>query len=368
MNLIKKLNKELDKHIENNNSSKIQFEIKEELKGKDKNWNRSCGEYLGFDDRVRMMGRVNRLQECHFNAILHFQKQLGAFLGTYDILSIEENILRGKASRRIKPDLVSVEIPWFMVTNLLHKLFFKYYKNAHHKTKDFVNNLYGFISLREPKKYISPSNNPEYQWEEGWEFNVDPLDYKNLRSFLKARIKIKQKYFKDLVQIRENERIEKEQQEIERIKIEKEKNKKDIAKNKYLNAYEDLDEKDGECYVVVEKKKVFSKNKRKPFCLYVGETENFAARRKNYRDFNKPNNELVNKLFKKFPKMTREKIVVKLKNNIKVKRLRFKCLQNVGYRKYFEGYLINLFKPIINTSKTSGDYSERSFLKWMKND
>tara|TARA_R110000823_G_scaffold83189_1_gene187880 strand:- start:125 stop:1282 length:1158 start_codon:yes stop_codon:yes gene_type:complete len=365
MDLKKQLNEKMDKHIENNNSMKFQSEIKEELKGKDKNWNRSCGEYLGFDDRLNMIGKVNRLQACHFNAVLHFQKQLGTFIGAYEVLSIEEDILRGKASRRIKPDLVSVETPWFMVTNLLHKLFFKYYKNSHYKTKDTENNPFEFLSIGERKKYISPSNNPEYQWNEGWEFEVDPLGHKNLRSFLKARVEVKKKYIKKLVEAREEEKLRVKREETERIELEKQKEKKERHVNKYSKAYENLDEKDGECYVICEKKKVFTNIKNKANCLYVGETENFAARRKNYRDFSNPNNEIVNKLIKKFPKMTREKIINKLTNNVKVKRLRFKSLQHVGYRKHIEGYLIWKLKPLLNTSKTNSIYyKDRSFVVW----
>ena len=63
--------------------------------------------------------------------------------------------------------------------------------------------------------------------------------------------------------------------------------------------------------------------------------------------------------------MTREKIVNKLKNNIKVKRLKFKSLQHPGYRKHIEGYLIHRLKPLLNTSKTNSSYyKDRSFVVW----
>ena len=73
----------------------------------------------------------------------------------------------------------------------------------------------------------------------------------------------------------------------------------------------------------------------------------------------------LNKLVKKFPKMTRERIASKLKNNVKVKRLRFKSLHHVGYRRHIEGYLIQRLNPLLNTSKTnSSDYKNRSFVVW----
>ena len=50
--------------------------------------------------------------------------------------------------------------------------------------------------------------------------------------------------------------------------------------------------------------------------MFVGQTSNFVSRRKSYRDFKKPDNELVNKLVKKFPKKARDEIIMKLIKNI----------------------------------------------------
>jgi len=366
MDILEKLDKEIDKHLERNNSSEYAQIIKDQLKGKDKNWNRNSGEYLGFDDRVDLMQWVNRLQSCHSNAVTDFNKQLGPFVGAYQINSFEEDIRIGKKIREVKPDLVTIEVPWYAVTTLLPKIFSKYYKNSWHKIEHTEGSP--FEGMIEPiKKYISPSNNPEYQWTEKWEFGVEPFNHKNLRSFQKARVKEKRKYIKKLVEAREEEKLRLEREEVERIKFEKQREKKERRINKYSKAYENLDEKDGECYVICEKNKVFTTIKNKANCLYTGETENFAARRKNYKDFSKPNNEIVNKLVKKFPKMTREKIVSKLKNNIKVKRLKFKSLQHPGYRKHIEGYLIWRLNPLLNTSKTkSVYYKDRSFVVWQE--
>ena len=366
MDILEKLDKEIDKHLERNDSSEYAQIIKNQLKGKDKNWNRNSGEYLGFDDRVDLMQWVNRLQSCHSNAVTDFNKQLGPFVGAYQINSFEEDIRIGKKIREVKPDLVTIEVPWYAVTTLLPKIFSKYYKNSWHKIEHTEGSP--FEGIIEPiKKYISPSNNPEYQWTEKWEFGVEPFNHKNLRSFQKARVKEKRKYIKKLVEAREEEKLRLEREEVERIKLEKQIEKKERRINKYSKAYENLDEKDGECYVICEKNKVFTTIKNKANCLYTGETENFAARRKNYKDFSKPNNEIVNKLVKKFPKMTREKIVSKLKNNIKVKRLKFKSLQHPGYRKHIEGYLIWRLNPLLNTSKTkSVYYKDRSFVVWQE--
>ena len=72
-------------------------------------------------------------------------------------------------------------------------------------------------------------------------------------------------------------------------------------------------------------------------------------------------------MVKKFPKQTREQIINKLKNNVKVKRLRFTNFQDEDYRKHIEGYLIQRLKPLLNTAKTKSlSYKVRSFIVWKK--
>ena len=368
MNVLEKLDEDIDKHLERNDSSEYAQKIKNQLKGKDENWKGNSGGYLGFDDRLHLMQWVDKLRACHSNAVVDFNKQLGSFVGAYQINSFEEDIRIGKKIREVNPDLVTMEVPWFAVTTLLPKIFRKYFKNSWHKVK--YTNGSSFEDIVKPRKqynYISPSNNSEYQWTEKWEFGVEPFNHKNLRSFQKARVKEKRKYIKKLVEAREEEKLRVEREKAERIELEKQKEKKERRINKYSKAYEDIDEKDGECYIICEKRKVFTKVKNKVNCLYVGETENFAARRKNYRDFSKPNNEIVSKLIKKFPKMNREQIINRLKNNIAVKRLNFKSLQHQGYRKHMEGYLIQRLNPLLNTSKTnSSNYKDRSFVVWQE--
>ena len=369
MDVLKNLDKEINKHLERNDSSEYAQIIKDQLKGKDKNWNRNSGEYLGFDDRVDLMQWVNRLQACHNNAVADFNKQLGPFVGAYQINSFEEDIRIGKKIREVSPDLVTIEVPWYAVTTLLPKIFSKYYKNSWHKIKHTEGSP--FEGMIEPiKKYISPSNNPEYQWTEKWEFGVEPFNHKNLRSFQKARVKEKRKYIKKLVEAREEEKLRLEREEVERIELEKQKERKKILKQKYSNVYETLDHRDYECYAICEKKKIFTKNKNKSNCLYIGKTSNFASRRKSYRDFSKPNNEIVNKLVKKFPKKARDGIIMKLINNIRVKRFKFKCLQDEKYLDHIEGYLIQRINPLLNTSKSNGRralYKNRSYTKFVLN-
>jgi len=156
----------------------------------------------------------------------------------------------------------------------------------------------------------------------------------------------------------------------EEIAFKKKQEKREILKQKYSNVYESLDNKDYECYAICEKEKFFTVNRNKSNCLYIGKTSNFASRRKSYRDFKKPNNEIVNKLVKKFPKKARDGIILKLINNIRVKRFKFKCLQDEKYLDYVEGYLIQRINPLLNTSKSNGRktlYKSRSFTKFVLN-
>ena len=78
----------------------------------------------------------------------------------------------------------------------------------------------------------------------------------------------------------------------------------------------------------------------------------------------------VNEL-KKFPKKDRGGIIMKLINNIRVKRFKFKCLKREKYLDHIEGYLIQRIKPLLNTSKANGGrtlYKSRSFTKFVLNE
>ena len=367
MDVIGKLDKAIDQHWERNDSAGTANGMKEVLKGKDKNWNRSCGEYLGFDDRVDLMTQINKLVACHKNATIDFNRQLGPFVGTYEILNYEEQIRKGELERTIKADLITMQIPWYMITTLLTKIYAKYHKNPYYKLNNEGDGsiFTDIVKRRKQGVYISPSNNPEYKWVEGWEFGIEPFGHKNLRAFLKARLGVKRKYIKEVIDAKDKERRRIEAEKAEALELQAKREKAEMRRLKYSNAYENLDQKEGECYAICEIKRTFTTARNKASCLYLGETENFTARKKVYKDFSNPKNEIINKLTKKFPKLTREKIISKLKNNLKVKRLKFKSLRHEGYRRHVEGYLIQRIRPLLNTSKSKGTYyNNRSFVVW----
>lgn len=359
-----KIDNAMDQHWERNDSASTANRMKETLKGKDKNWNRSCGEYLGFDDRVGLMTQINKLVACHSNAVVDLNRQLGPFVGAYEIATYEEEIRKGIKTRVVQPDMINVPTPWYMITTLLPKIYSKYHKNYYYNldNEDDGTPYRKMVKRRNQGVYISPSNNPEYKWVDGWEFGIEPFGHKNVRAFMKARLGKKRKYIKAEIDARDKERRRVEAEKAAALEIQVEKEKKEMSRQKYLKRYESLDNRDYEVYAICEKRKAFTTLRNRSKCLYIGKTSNFAARRKVYRDFNKPNNEIVNKLVKKFPKKTREENIKKLTGNIVVKRFKFKCLQDDEALDQFEGYLIKRIKPLLNTSKTNNyttDYNTR---------
>ena len=62
---------------------------------------------------------------------------------------------------------------------------------------------------------------------------------------------------------------------------------------------------------------------------------------------------------------------MKLINNIRVNRFKFKCLQDEKYLDHVEGYLIQRINPLLNTSKSNGRrtlYKNRSYTKFVLNE
>ena len=76
MNILRNLDKEINKHLERNNSDSTANRMKETLVGKDKNLK---GGYLGLDDRLSLLRQINKLVACHKNANIDFNRQLGPF-------------------------------------------------------------------------------------------------------------------------------------------------------------------------------------------------------------------------------------------------------------------------------------------------
>ena len=264
----------------------------------------------------------------------------------------------------------TVVLPWFIVWDMYDRLARKYYKGPAHgeeiETYDDYN-PFPFIKRRTVGEWISPSNNPEYQWKKGWEYNVHPLEFKNLREFMKTRIKARKKYSKLLVEaqveekIREEERQRQLREEEEKAKVLQKQARNEALRDKRYKSIETV-ARDPAVYILCERRKIFTtKVKNKCNTLYVGESLVFSSRMSAYQDFNKPNNELVNKLANKLKK-SKDYVVRRIKDNVRIRVLRFKSMEDNAHRREIEGYLIKRLNPLINSSKKRG-FFKRSFIE-----
>ena len=204
---------------------------------------------------------------------------------------------------------------------------------------------------------VAPNYNPVYKWKFGWEYSLDPMSYRNLKSFMKARIaKIKElrgTVLEEKINQMKLQKVKKEFEEEQKIKTEKFEKQEKIKKMQ-AKRYQPLDTvvRDPGVYIICEEKKSLTKVKNKINCLYIGESQVLAKRLSSYSNINKKNHELVDKISRKLKK-PREEILEKLKDNIKVRTLRFKRMENSDERRKIEGYLINRLKPLANTSKNN---------------
>ena len=204
---------------------------------------------------------------------------------------------------------------------------------------------------------VAPNYNPVYKWKFGWEYSLDPMSYRNLKSFMKARIakikKLRGTVLEKKITQMKLQKVKKEFEEEQKIKTEKFEKQEKIKKMQ-AQRYQTLDTvvRDPGVYIICEEKKSLTKVKNKINCLYIGESQVLAKRLSSYSNINKKNHELVDKISRKLKK-PREEILEKLKDNIKVRTLRFKRMENSDERRKIEGYLINRLKPLANTSKNN---------------
>jgi len=329
------------------------------------------------EDRINIGILLGAIKKEGVNEIIRVARTNEPFRVFADIAEAEENIrTKGWKRKVIDCDMVTEEKPWFAAGTLLIKLAKKYYKgNAYtfRIVKDIIdpwekNNLEDMIhpDLYEKKNPKGFSNNELYKWTKGWEFNIDPLRYKNLKNFMRARVGEQLKYKPELIKARlaekrvKERKIEEETLEKERIlKLENQKKIEKLQEERYTSL--DSIAKDPAVYVICEKRKTLTTVKNKCNALYVGETLNIAKRASAYQDLNRPNNELVNKLKSKLKK-PQEYILKKLYNNVRVRILRNKTINNDNHRQQIEGYLIGRLNPLLNTSKRSG-FFKRSFIE-----
>ena len=328
------------------------------------------------DDKINVCILLQALDKNAANQIIKEHRISEPFRVFADIIEGEERVrTKGWKRKTVGYDMVIEEKPWFAAGTLLIKLAKKYYKGNAYAMR-IVNDISDPWEKNFRKDMLHPelydkeptgfSNNDLYRWTKEWEFDINPMDHKNLKSFMRHRVREKLKYKPNIIKIKlaEKRAEEKklEQKRLETERTEKLKKQEEIEKLR-SKRYESIDtvSRDPAAYVIREEKKIFTKVKNKCNTLYVGESLVFSSRVSAYQDFSKPNNELVNKLANKLKK-PKEYIVERLKNNVKIRVFRFKCLENNDHRKEFEGYLIHRLNPLLNTSKRNGFY-KRSFIE-----
>jgi len=330
------------------------------------------------DDKINVCILLQALDKRAANQIIEEHRISEPFRMFADIIEGEEGVrTKGWKRKKVGYDMITEEKPWFAAGTLLIKLAKKYYKGNAYKFR-IVNDIADFWEHNDPKNNLDShadiydqgpkgfSNNDLYRWTKGWEFDVNPIDHKNLKSFMRNRVSEQLKYKPEIVKVKlvekqaEDKKLE--QQRLEAERTEKLKKQEEIEKLR-SKRYESIETvaQDPGVYILCEKKKILTKVKNKCNALYVGESLVFSSRVSAYQNFNKPNNELVNKLVKKLKK-PRDYIVQQIKDNVRIKVLRFKSMENNDHRKEIEGYLIKRLNPLINSSKRNGFY-KRSFIE-----
>ena len=270
---------------------------------------------------------------------------------------------RGYAYHDPDVDHVSVKIPWYLVDNLLEKLYLKYHKTQIHKCFDIVhkyllddyknkNNARGIYvfwkEIQELWEEVDDEETLSNHYHDGdnyWEYGVDPKYCKNLKDFFKKRItRIKRARRKKIIGLyKEEAALRQKEAEVKKLRAKQHKLRNYLSLKKYG---EDVP---GSVYWFKDINKKFQKNKHG--ILYVGESKNFQKRFSAYQPReNGRLTELETKLQNKFPKIDKETIqkFVRDENQCKIRVLSYNFLNNDWKRKNHEARIIKRVSPLLN--------------------
>ena len=260
-------------------------------------------------------------------------------------------------------DHVSVKIPWYLVDNLLEKLYLKYHKTQIHKCFDIVhkyllddyeneNNARGIYvfwkEIQELWEEVDDEETLSNHYHDGdnyWEYGVDPKYCKNLKDFFKKRItRIKRARRKKIIGLyKEEAALRQKEAEVKKLRAKQHKLRNYLPLKKYG---EDVP---GSVYWFKDINKKFQKNKHG--ILYVGESKNFHQR---FTAYDPKNNgrltELERKLQNKLPAIKKETIqeFVRDPEQCRIRVISHKFLSDKFKRKMFESRIIQRVKPLIN--------------------
>jgi len=263
-------------------------------------------------------------------------------------------------------DHVSVTIPWYLVDNLLEKLYLKYHKTKIHKcfdnvhkylleedtTKDDYRGVYVF--WKEIEELWDEVNDEEtlsnhyHDSDDYWDYGVNPKYCKNLKDFFKKRIRrINRAKRKEVIRL-QKEKTALHEKEIELKKLQD----KEHKLRTYVPVEKYTENIPGSVYWFKDINNLFQKNKHG--ILYVGESRNFQKRYASYEPKNTGKlTELETKLRRKFPGTSLEKIkkFVRDENQCRLKVLSFNFLKNNIKRKNYEARIIERVSPLLNKNR-----------------
>ena len=272
---------------------------------------------------------------------------------------------RGYAYHNPDVDHVSVKLPWYLVDNLLEKLYLKYHKTKIHKCFDIVHKyllddydnadnargIYVFWKeIQELWEEVDDEETLSNHYHDGdnyWEHGVDPKYCKNLKDFFKKRItRINRAKRKEVIRL-QKEKIALRKKEIEVKKLQAQQHK---LRN-YLPLKEYGLNVPGTVYWFKDINNIFQKNKHG--ILYVGESRNFHKRFSAYKPReNGRLTELETKLQNRFPKIDKEVIqqFVRDPKQCRMRVISHKFLSDNWKRRNYESRVIRIVKPLLNRS------------------
>jgi|TARA_E500000318_G_C3556116_1_gene211201 hypothetical protein len=272
---------------------------------------------------------------------------------------------RGYAYHNPDVDHVSVKLPWYLVDNLLEKLYLKYHKTKIHKCFDIVHKyllddydnadnargIYVFWKeIQELWEEVDDEETLSNHYHDGdnyWEHGVDPKYCKNLKDFFKKRItRINRAKRKEVIRLQKEEiALRKKEAEVKKLQAKEHKLRNYLPLKKYGEGVP------GSVYWFKDINKKFQKNKHG--ILYVGESRNFHKRFSAYQPReNGRLTELETKLQNRFPKIDKEVIqqFVRDPKQCRMRVISHKFLSDNWKRRNYESRVIRIVKPLLNRS------------------
>ena len=260
-------------------------------------------------------------------------------------------------------DHVEVRLPWYLVDNLLEKLYLKYHKTPIHNCFDIIQRylldddseargIYCFWKeiqdLWDEVIDEETLSNHYHTDDNYWDYEIDPKDCKNLKDFFKKRMAVKKhnKRKEERRILKQNKEDEAKEKELKIIRA------KEHKLRNFTSIEEFSNDQEGSVYIFADVKQRFAKSKKLSFgVLYVGESKNFNNRFAAYAHKNGDRySELEQKLIKKFPQESKSKIraFVRDPKQCRLRVITNKKLADSTYRHWCEHRLITKCQPLLN--------------------